>query len=253
MEEYKSHIKLLQDRIKSKHFDDLDFMSDEELKLTDAPPIISPRYLNIVELKRMYPEIEVYAQDRIQSERELLNKRHSDEKRELQLQLERGYNEMENEMEQVKPDIERIEQRDGVFNEVVSIRVNDIEMESEEEKSEPSDMIAEAETIKHKADAHDQWKETKRKANTKRANTNKMTEDVKGHIESILTDRFTYISSVSAFNNRAGDVRHLPFVPNDTIYWFTGGFSGDNPIFSPSTSKEFEKKSHSYLKRPSQQ
>ena len=183
MEDYKSHIKLLQDRIKSGDFEGLTFIPDEELQLTDAPPIILGRH-------------------QTQSECELLSRRHSDEKRELQLQFERDDEEMET-------------------------------MDCKKKECEA--------------------KETKRKANTKRVNTNKRTEDVKGHIESILKGKFTFISSVVAFNNRAGDVRHLPFVPEGTVYWFTGNFSGDSPIFSPSTREEFEKDPNSYLKKPLQE
>ena len=203
MEDYKSHIKLLQDRIKSGDFEGLTFIPDEELQLTDAPPIILARH-------------------QTQSECELLSRRHSDEKRELQLQFEMGDEEMET-------------------------------MDCKKKECEAKERIAQAETIRNKAAAHDQWKETKRKANTKRVNTNKRTEDVKGHIESILKDKFTFISSVVAFNNRAGDVRHLPFVPEGTVYWFTGNFSGDSPVFSPSTREEFEKDPNSYLKKPSQE
>ena len=255
MERYKYHIKLLQDRIKKGDFEGLSFMSDEELRLTDAPPIIPARHVDvdIVELKQIFPQIEMYTQDQIQSERELLSQRYSDEKRELELEFARDYEEMEIEKEKVKADIERVEERDRMFDETVSIRVGDIVTDFQERNREANEMIAEAETIRHKADAHDQWEETKQRANTKRATSNNMTEDVKQHIESILKDRFSFISSVVAFNNRAGDVRHLPFAPKGKVYWFTGDFSGDVPVFSPSTREEFERNPRLYLKKPQQQ
>ena len=174
MEDYKYHIKLLQDRIQKRDFEGLLFMSDEELQLTHTPPII---HVNIDELKQM---------------------------------------------------------------------VTDFEERNREAKAD----IAEAETIRQKADAHDQWKEKKQRANTKCVRSNKMTDDVKQHIESILKDRFTFISSVVAFNNQDGNVRHLPYVPKGKVYWFTGDFSADNPVFHPSTKEEFEKKPCLYLKKP---
>ena len=123
MEEYKYHIKLLQDRIQKRDFEGLTFMSDEKLQLTHTPPII---HVNIDEQM-----------------------------------------------------------------------VTDFEESNHEAKAD----IDEAETIRLKGDAHDQLEETKQRANSKRARSNKMTDDVKQHIESILKDKFTFISSVAAFNN----------------------------------------------------
>ena len=251
MEDYKCHIILLQNRIQRRDFEGLTFMSDEELQLTDPPPIIPRRPVNIDELKQMFPQIDTYTQDQIQSECELLSQRHSDEKREIQLQFARDYEEMEIEKEQVKADIERIEERDRVFDEAVSIGVNDMVTDFEEKNREANEKIAEAETIRYKADAHDQWEETKQRANTKRVSSNNMTEDVKQHIESILKDKFTFISSVVAFNNRAGNVRHLPYVPKGKVYWFSGDFSADDPVFHPSTREEFERNPRLYLNKPS--
>ena len=81
MEKYKYHIKALQDRIKKKDFEGLIFMSDEELGLTDAPPIIPRRDVGIVELTQIYPQIEMHYEQQIQSERELSSQKLSDEKR----------------------------------------------------------------------------------------------------------------------------------------------------------------------------